>query len=166
MVDIGGATERLHRSVAVLQLDVNLCEAVKCFCVLRKRCNRILKMLFGFLPMLLVRFFYAQVKFLLGRFWDRESWAARVRAGCLRQAHLYIFGDIRSALAAACLNVLGCRFLNVGTAYPDLITSSRDPVESSAAVSVSRPHILDATEGRNELYSQACRGPVVLLVSD
>src|SRR5437588_4215713 len=167
-INLCGGAERLHGILAVLQLNFHQSKIVECFCVFRKRSNRLLKMIFGFLPALLVHFLRAQLELLLGSLWDdwRESWAGHLTASRLRQAHLYTFRDIRSPLAATRFNGLACRCLDVGPAHPHLITPAGNAVERSAAISVGCPYIRHAPERRNQLYPQSWRGPVGPVVRD
>src|SRR6266568_6925083 len=118
---------------------------------------------FGFFPVLLVHLLRAQVEFLPGCLRDdrRDSRASRLSASRLRQPYLYMFGDIRSPLAAARFKDLAFRYLDVGPAYQHLITPAAHTVEGSAAISVGCPDTRHAAEWRNQLYPQSCRGPVV-----
>src|SRR5207247_7730721 len=98
-INLCGGAEGVHGALAILQLDLDLSKIVECFCVLRKCSSRLLKMTFGFLPMLLLHFLRAQVEFLLGSLWNHYcgSQAGRISVSRLGQPHLYVFGDIRSA---------------------------------------------------------------------
>jgi len=160
----GGAAERLHGTLAVLQLDSTCARCVEGFCVFRKRGNRFLKVIFGFFPVLLSISFTPK----LNSFWAASGRLLRYCGARVSPSRLGHFTCMFSVIWSTVLPPIQsdrCRCLDVGAAYLHPITPAGYAVERRTAFpSVVRVSTMPHME--NQSYTHCRRRRWALLVTD